>query len=368
MANETEKTRYSLETDVHLIINDAEIRLRKGIWNYEEGCLTLEGCSEEFSNCLKETFKSMNAEGISFDYFDHYLLEPFEREQIETIMNQLTEAGFIVAEDDKLLHQQITRILTGGIDLIEEDRSHENSKNKSVIFYTDNDCVRKKWDDFAKSHHIKAKMMTQEQASELKVVDLTTNIDSLTTNEDIVRMGKWIEDTHAIVICVSQLSVCLMRNINRLSISKGIPVTLAFIDGPTINMLSTKPYQTGCLECFEGRALSRLEDHVQYARFIEETRTDVETFKTDRSNQILMDLLANLSFAEGFMYSVVGSSRFSGRLLSIYLPTLEIQMQNLLRVPFCEACGTVSRAKFKELNISSRRIIDDLTEHVFDKE
>ena len=114
--------------------------------------------------------------------------------------------------------------------------------------------------------------------------------------------------------------------------------------------------------------ISRLEDHVQYARFIEETRTDVETFKTDRPNQILMDLLANLSFAEGFMYSVVGSSRFSGRLLSIYLPTLEIQMQNLLRVPFCEACGTVSRAKFKELNISSRRIIDDLTEHVFDKE
>ena len=61
--NETKK--YSLETDVHLIINDAEIRLRKGIWNYEEGCITLEGCSQEFSRCLKETFIAMNGKGFS---------------------------------------------------------------------------------------------------------------------------------------------------------------------------------------------------------------------------------------------------------------------------------------------------------------
>lgn len=117
--NETKK--YSLETDVHLIINDAEIRLRKGIWNYEEGCITLEGCSQEFSRCLKETFIAMNGKGFSLDSFSEYILEPFEREQAETIVSQLTEAGFVVEENDKLLHQQITRILTGGINLFEDD-------------------------------------------------------------------------------------------------------------------------------------------------------------------------------------------------------------------------------------------------------
>lgn len=368
MINETTSTKYSLEADVHLIINDAEIRLRKGIWNYEEGSITLEGCSQEFSRCLKETFMAMNGNGFSLDSFNEYVLEPFEREQAETIVSQLAEAGFIVEENDKLLHQQITRILTGGINLFEDDGDFYIEGEKSVVFYTDNDSVRKKWSDLVKSHRIKAKMMSDEQASMLRTVDLTTNIDSLTTNENIDLMGKWIEDAHAIVICVSQLSVCFMRNINRLSINKGVPVTLAFIDGPTINLLSTKPYKTGCLECFERRALSRLEDHVQYARFIEETRAEMGTTKKNQSSVLLMDLLANLSFAEGFMYSVIGASRFAGRLLSIYLPTLEIQMQNILRAPFCEACGTVSKAQFRELNISSRKIIDDLSSRVFGRE
>lgn len=121
MINETTRTKYSLEADVHLIINDAEIRLRKGIWNYEEGSITLEGCSQEFSRCLKETFMAMNGNGFSLDSFNEYVLEPFEREQAETIVSQLAEAGFIVEENDKLLHQQITRILTGGINLFEDD-------------------------------------------------------------------------------------------------------------------------------------------------------------------------------------------------------------------------------------------------------
>lgn len=107
---------------------------------------------------------------------------------------------------------------------------------------------------------------------------------------------------------------------------------------------------------------------MQYARFIEETRAEMGTTKKNQSSVLLMDLLANLSFAEGFMYSVIGASRFAGRLLSIYLPTLEIQMQNILRAPFCEACGTVSKAQFRELNISSRKIIDDLSSRVFGRE
>lgn len=154
----------------------------------------------------------------------------------------------------------------------------------------------------------------------------------------------------------------LFRNINRVSIELKKPIIMSFIDGPFITTLSTLPPKTGCLECFEQRILSRLEDHVLYHKFIESDFKPSD--ECHKSIIPLLNIMTNMVISEGFLINNFNTCKIEGRVLSIFVPTLEIQSQDLLRVPFCQACGNISKAKLKEINISTRNIVDGILEDI----
>jgi thiazole/oxazole-forming peptide maturase SagC family component len=72
----------------------------------------------------------------------------------------------------------------------------------------------------------------------------------------------------------------------------------------------------------------------------------------------LMSWLTVLAVTEGYLHASVGTSRLSGRVLGIHVPTLEIQAQDLLRMPSCPACGRVARERTREINFNSRAAVD----------
>lgn len=80
-----------------------------------------------------------------------------------------------------------------------------------------------------------------------------------------------------------------------------------------------------------------------------------------------MNFLINISLVECYLFAYYGASRFEGRLLSIFIPTLEIQVQDVLRVPFCPACGVVADEQLREKNISTRNLIDHFVENAIIK-
>jgi thiazole/oxazole-forming peptide maturase SagC family component len=114
---------------------------------------------------------------------------------------------------------------------------------------------------------------------------------------------------------------------------------------------------TGCFECFEQRMLARLEDTQVYHQFVQATGGAAATGPW-LSPQ--MHVLTSLVLSEGFLWSTMGLMRLAGRAVSIYLPLLEIQVQDLLRVPYCPGCGFISKAHMDELYTSSKRIIADM--------
>ena len=69
-------------------------------------------------------------------------------------------------------------------------------------------------------------------------------------------------------------------------------------------------------------------------------------------------LLCAFLVNEAVLLRSLGTSRFLGRALSIYLPTYEMQAQDVLRIGTCPACGHVSRDIVEEINFSSRVVID----------
>ncbi|HFU4612864.1 TPA: streptolysin associated protein SagC, partial [Streptococcus pyogenes] len=51
---------------------------------------------------------------------------------------------------------------------------------------------------------------------------------------------------------------------------------------------------------------------------------------------------------------------FEGRLLSIYLPTLEIQVQDILKMSNSQTQGALAKLKYEDQQISTREIVKKL--------
>src|SRR5947209_1204817 len=149
----------------------------------------------------------------------------------------------------------------------------------------------------------------------------------------------------------------MLRNLNRLLIRAEKPLILGMVDGPFLVVFSALANETGCFECFEQRMLARLEDTAVYHDFIR-ARAQGEGNDIWRAPQ--MHTLVSAVLSEAYLYTTLGLMRLAGRLINVYLPLLEIQIQDLLRVPYCPACGHIAQAKMDELYTSTRRIVNDL--------
>ena len=133
---------------------------------------------------------------------------------------------------------------------------------------------------------------------------------------------------------------------------------LGMIDGPFMTVLSTLPMESGCFECFEHRMLARLEDTLVYHQFVR--GAGMGSRANGRWLAPQLHMLLAMALSEAFLYATVGMLRLAGRILNIYLPLLEIQVQDLLRNPYCPACGFISKSQMNEMYTSSTRLIADM--------
>lgn len=344
-----------------------EIRLRMGIWNYDDAGLDLSNESEGFKKCIRELFSKMeNGHGITYDEIENYDISPYEKGNIIQLLKELKSAGVVCSEYERTSVHQITTSLLGNLYLDQGFDQEESgganplltqNREKKLLFFSDNDYSIKTAASLSEEMEINVDIMDKAMFSELCSADLTTNIDAFTTVELMNKFKDRLRPYIACIGCLRHPSIMFIRNLNRVTWELEMPVTLSFIDGPFISMLSTTPPKTGCLECFELRSLSRMEDHVSYHRFV---RSENNKRGIGKGAIPLLNLLTNLVMSEGFLINVLNASRFSGRVLNIYLPTFEIQVQDVLRAPFCHACGAVAKSKLEELNISSRVMIDEI--------
>jgi thiazole/oxazole-forming peptide maturase SagC family component len=104
--------------------------------------------------------------------------------------------------------------------------------------------------------------------------------------------------------------------------------------------------------------LARLEDTLVYHQFVESTAAGAQPGGRWSSPQMHMLTAAVLS--EAYLYTTLGMMRMAGRIVNTYMPLLEIQVQDLLRVPYCPACGFISKAQMDEMYTSSKRIVTEM--------
>lgn len=345
-----------------------EIRIRMGVFNFEEVTLDMSTLSENAAEYVRKIIdKLQTQEGYDLKSLDEAILEPYEKEIVESIVNELHETSYLVWAHEENIGQELTLSLLG---YLEQDdlESDEDTDKKKVIFYSDNEYATASAKNLANDIKMQMDILSEEEMQNIKNTDLTSNMDGLSTIQNLNKCGEKFKAYDAIVMCVKNLTVVTMRNINRISVEFKIPVIYTFIDGPIIGALATNPYSTGCLECFELRTLARLEDHVQYHNFVKIERKEYKSRGKTNIGQIpLLNMLVNIAVSEAYTFKRIGVSKFTGRLLTIYMPTMEIQVQDVLRVPYCPACGAVAKANLEEKNVSSRALVDEMVKNALKK-
>src|SRR5262245_66184630 len=106
-----------------------------------------------------------------------------------------------------------------------------------------------------------------------------------------------------------------------------------------------------------------MHDIPSYQHIVAQTRNLPRLDHKVRASPLMHSLAVQVLF-EGLMVSRIGKAKLAGRALNTYVPLMEIQVQPLLRVPFCPACGFVARARMEEMYPSSRKIVDRLVDRI----
>lgn len=358
----TEKPQriYALREGVRVFRSGEEIRFRKGVWSYTEAVVRLAGQEERVVRFFTAVYDALvrvheadlevigSELGASAEEINSYceLLENLKRQQ------------FLHSNDQRDVARAVGALLGGSLSGFAEGVGVP----RPVLFFTDSDYIREAAKTLSKEIGLALDLLDDETIQTLATADLTTRIDAVQHKETEVSLEKVFRPYACVLGCVAAPNMSVLRNLNRLLIAAEKPLILGLIDGPFISVLGTLATETGCFECYEQRMLARLEDTVVYHRFVESTVKGADAVGPWFSAQMHMLMAAVVS--EGLIYSSLGLMRFAGRVVNIYVPLLEIQAQDLLRVPYCPACGFISKARMNEAYTSTNRLVTEMLANI----
>jgi len=329
------------------------IRLRWGIWNFQEATLDLSSEPANIQAAVRAFFEDiLEREGGDPTFADISGLSPLEKANLGSVVAQLRQAGFLAFRRPGGDGASMARALLGNLDLY----AGSEPVGGRVGFLSDSTSAISYMEAQGSAIGAKLEIAPGIVADHLRQADFTSGMGGPVANDLMTAIAVELEPYDAIVACISQASMHVLRNLNRVALHMQRPLIIGLIDGPFSTVLGIDTPSTGCIECFEQRSLSRLEDHIGYHDFFRHGG-DYSSPVSSTSNGV-ESLLCAFLLNESVLLGALGTSRFIGRALSVYLPTYEMQAQDVMRIVTCPACGHVARDISEELGFSSRVVID----------
>lgn len=354
--------QYFLREDVRIFFNsEEEIRLRKGIWNYVEAVINLNGQSDSVRNIFQSIIQQLkeNSECSLEKLSDELKLDAKEQEEAKQVLENIKQQGFFISQEEK----ETNRIFASLFGSPVQDLQGTGEELLPALFISDNDLSNEAAKKVSEEIKLPLEFLEKGVFDQLSSEDLTSFTDALEALQKIEKFQSHFEKYSCIVVNLSVLNISLLRNINRVALKLEKPLIVSYIDGPFIGAFSLYAPKTGCFECLENRLIARMEDLTVYQKFIDQIKGPAKVNQTHMLAPYIY-MLSSLMMSEAFLYASNGISRLMGRIINIYLPAFEIQIQDLLRVPYCSACGFNASANMQELYTSSKNVIDRMLERV----
>lgn len=340
-----------------------EIRIRKGVWNYEEAILDLSDVSQHQRDAVLAILEHLRSGGSvdTADLTGYGDLTTEELEQLTETIDGLSDTDYLAHADELLTKQLLYRLLGGST--TSRYFSEIMADDRPVLFFADSDSVVRYAEDLARDIHLPLEVMSGEEMRSISQMDLTTRFEAYEVRANQEQLAGRLTSYCAVVGVLERPRVTLLRNLNRALIETSTPLVFAAMDGPFTTAMAIKPPETGCFECYEGRLKARLDERPLYEEFVQGSRLE-GTDRQQAGRLPLLHGLASQAILEGFLLQQIGRSRLAGRVQSTYIPVQEIQNQDLLRVPYCPACGFVSKAHMEEMYLSTGSMVDSILQRV----
>jgi thiazole/oxazole-forming peptide maturase SagC family component len=166
---------------------------------------------------------------------------------------------------------------------------------------------------------------------------------------------------HFIVIATKVINPIAFRTLNRISLHLTVPWLHAALDGPFLFVGPLfLPHRSSCYECFEMRVSMNLRENASYQRYKSALVERCVRHGSLPLNTALIAVLAAHTAMETINYVATGSGFTLQKVLAIYLPTMEITFNEVLRLPSCPACGSQPERDDKELYFDFQTLIQSL--------
>ncbi len=345
MANLRLKRHYSV------IAHSPDIvELRYGVWNPVSYVLTDDTASGHLLRILSQLDGRLSVSEISDT-------EGIPKSDVESVVKQLFELNLIENQSTHALDYYLDNILPNLL-------THEGKSKlspSSVILCGDPD-MREQIAHILRSGslHDQYNVLTADNSMSdlLSKYGKSLIVDTLDFEEKIRPFAEWRE--RLIVFGVTTVNPLEMRAFNRISLHYRIPWIHAAMDGPFLFIGPTFiPFCSPCYECLEMRLIMNMRESAGYQRYkkaIVEGRVSGIGAPLD---SVLGAMLASLTAFEALNFLLTGSSFTVGKMLSIYLPTMEFAFNEILRLPGCPACSTTPERDDKELYFDLRTLMKD---------
>ena len=181
-------------------------------------------------------------------------------------------------------------------------------------------------------------------------------VDSLAFEEEAEPFAQWAGQL--VVFGVTSVNPLEMRAFNRISLRHRIPWLHAAVDGPFLLIGPTFiPHRSACFECLETRILMTMREGANYQRYKCSLAEGRVSGGGNALDTVLGAMLASLTAFEALNFLETGASFTLGKMLSVFLPTMEFRFNEVLRLPDCPGCGSAPESHDRELYFDIRTLL-----------
>ena len=141
---------------------------------------------------------------------------------------------------------------------------------------------------------------------------------------------------------------------------KLIPTMYAFLDKDFAYIFDVDYKYTGCYECFSmsisSKSKALLKDYEVRKNTYNKSKYSLDHARHLNHYKFLISLVAE-NIQDYLNDNIVPCF---GRLVTVFLRSMEIHYENLYRIPFCSSCGYVSEAKVEERNVKMQNLLTEV--------
>jgi bacteriocin biosynthesis cyclodehydratase domain-containing protein len=186
--------------------------------------------------------------------------------------------------------------------------------------------------------------------------------DGLAAEEQMESFAGWSD--RFVIAASDRVDPRELLALNRVALRHGFAWIHAAVDGPFLLVGPTfVPGRSACYECLDARVLMNMREagsYLSYKRALAEGRVSGGMAPLDAT---LESMLASHAAFESLNYLLTGAGFTVGKMLAIYLPTMEFTFNEVLRLPGCPACGPAPERDDRELYFEVRALLNGEGSH-----